>query len=163
VAERVTAIRWRSAMLVGNSDASWGEWLARPTSAEVWDRLPLASASARIVEKMPCVSHDLNTVDRMPKYRCTVTVDAESVADAEAQAVNIMFERARGQHPADPPVCELEALVAIREAPESELRDADRRIRLELAAAQDGASLEEVAAAKRANGHWPGSMSHGAV
>jgi hypothetical protein len=99
----------------------------------------------------------------MAKYRCTVTVDAESVADAEAKALNVIFERARGQHPTDPPVCELEALVAIREAPESELRDADRRVRLELAAGKDGASLEEVAAAKRANGHWPGSSSHGAV
>ena len=112
----------------------------------------------------------------MTKYRCTVTghydertsrgeapetfrktysIEAESAADAEANARST-FERAHGQQPTDEPVCELDSLVAIREAPESDVTGPERRRRLERAAAKDGATMDEVEAAKRANGHWPG-------
>jgi hypothetical protein len=66
------------------------------------------------------------------------------------------FERAHGRRPVGVTVvCELECIVAIREARESDLRDPDHRLLLTQAAARDGATMDEVEAAKRANGTWP--------
>jgi hypothetical protein len=110
----------------------------------------------------------------MPKYRCTVTggsdeqasrgpapeiykkvyedVEAESAADADAAAREL--EHAEGRSPNEV-VCELESILAIREATESALADPDRRRRLQRAAVNDGATMDEVEAAKAANGRWP--------
>jgi hypothetical protein len=110
----------------------------------------------------------------MAKYRCTVTggsdeqtrrggaseifedvytIEAESSAEAKASARQ-RFERERGQQPTDEPVCELESLVAIREATESDVADPGRRMRLEQAAVKDGGSMEDLEAARRSNPHW---------
>jgi hypothetical protein len=110
----------------------------------------------------------------MPGYRCTATggadeqtsrgrtpeafertynIHAESSADAEATARRIV-ERVEGRQP-ETVECELDSLVAIREASEADVTDPGRRRRLERAAAKDDARMEELEAAKRANVHWP--------
>ena len=111
----------------------------------------------------------------MHKCRCTVTpadeptarggapeafqdtiyknVEAASPADAEAIARS-MFEDAEGRSP-EKVVCKLETLVAIAEATESELANAEQRGRLERAPLTvDGATLKQVEAAKGLNPLW---------
>ena len=111
----------------------------------------------------------------MPKYRCVVTggsdketsrrttaeilqksytIDAGSLAEAVSTARR-KFEHAHGPQPGETVICELESLVAIREASESDLRDPHHRLWLERAAVRDGAAIEEIAGAKRSNGAWP--------
>jgi hypothetical protein len=112
----------------------------------------------------------------MPKYRCTVkggseeqtsrgaaaeifekiypNVEAESSDEAEATARELAvqeFAHMRVERVA----CKRETLLAISEATEAALTDPEHRIRLAQAAARDGATMDEVAAAKRETGHWP--------
>src|SRR5436305_12633951 len=85
------------------------------------------------------------------------TIEAETPDEADTKA-RAQFERVEGrQLTTDETVeCRLESLLAIEEAPKSTtLENPHDRMRLLQAAAKDGASMEEVEAAKRANGHWP--------
>lgn len=107
----------------------------------------------------------------MGNYQCTVSgvdeqsgaapevfqktydkIEAATLADAEANARE-MCER-DGWQPNEVE-CELAHLRAIRVASESDLADPGNRLRLVQAARADGASMEQIEAAQRANPHWP--------
>jgi hypothetical protein len=87
-------------------------------------------------------------------YRKIYFIEADSCTAAEAEARR-RFEGDLSRPPTDDPVCELESLVEIREASQSDLSDPRRRRRLVRAARKDGASMEDIEAAQRANPHWP--------